>query len=100
MAIVEKIEKDQVSANQAAKGCDVCRESVYRNYPKRKLIHHSDVGLQYFNPLYTDALKREKIEINMTEKYDPYEYSIAEKVDGILKQELDISSKRLTKLEE
>jgi len=36
----------------------------------------------------------------MTEKYDPYEYSIAEKVDGILKQELDISSKRLTKLEE
>jgi len=35
----------------------------------------------------------------MTEKYDPYENFIAERVDEILKQELDISSNRLTKRE-
>lgn len=70
-----------------------------RKYPKRKLIHHSDRGLQYCNPLYTDTLEREKIKISMTEKYDPYENSIAERVNGILKQEFDISNKRLTKQE-
>ena len=35
----------------------------------------------------------------MTEKYDPYENAIAERVNGILKQEFDISDKRLNKEE-
>ena len=70
-----------------------------RTYPKRKLIHHSDRGLQYCNPLYTDTLEKENIKISMTEKYDPYENSIAERVNGILKQEFDISDRRLTKVE-
>ena len=35
----------------------------------------------------------------MTEKYDSYENSIAERVNGILKQEFDISNRRLTKVE-
>ena len=35
----------------------------------------------------------------MTKKYDPYENSIAERVNGILKQEFDISDRRLTKVE-
>lgn len=70
-----------------------------RSYPNRKLIHHSDRGLQYCNPLYTDTLEKEKITISMTEKYDPYENSIAERVNGILKQEFDISNRRLSKQE-
>jgi len=61
------------------------------------LIHHSDRGLQYCNPLYTDTLEKEKIKISMTTKYDPYENSIAERVNGILKDEFDISNSRLTK---
>ena len=70
-----------------------------RIYPNRKLIHHSDRGLQYCNPLYTDELEKERITISMTEKYDPYENSIAERVNGILKQEFDISNSRLNKTE-
>ena len=35
----------------------------------------------------------------MTEKYDPYENSIAERVNGILKQEFGISDSRLSKNE-
>lgn len=65
-----------------------------RKYPRRKLIHHSDRGLQFCNPAYTNILEREKIKISMTEKYDPYENSIAERVNGILKSEFEISNKK------
>jgi len=68
-----------------------------RKYPKRKLIHHSDRGIQYCCPEYTDVLDHHKIKISMTQKYDPYENAIAERINGILKQEFDISSYRTTK---
>lgn len=44
-----------------------------RKHPKRKLIHHSDRGIQYCCPEYTDVLEHHKIKISMTQKYDPYE---------------------------
>ena len=70
-----------------------------RRYPKRKLIHHSDRGIQYCCPEYTEVLTANKIRISMTTKYDPYENAIAERVNGILKQEFDISSPRIKKEE-
>ena len=70
-----------------------------RSYPKRKLIHHSDRGFQYCSPEYTEHLEMNKIKISMTTKYDPYENSIAERVNGILKQEFFISDARMTKSE-
>ena len=70
-----------------------------RKYPNRKLIHHSDRGIQYCCPEYTDVLDKHKIKISMTTKYDPYENSIAERINGILKQEFDISNKRNIKNE-
>jgi transposase InsO family protein len=60
-----------------------------RRYPKRKLIHHSDRGLQYCTPAYTNMLLDNKIRISMTSKYDPYENAVAERVNGILKTEFD-----------
>ena len=68
-----------------------------RKFHKRKLIHHSDRGFQYCNPLYTDLLNHHNIKISMTQKYDPYENSIAERINGILKQEFDISNPRIHK---
>ena len=59
-----------------------------RLYPNRKLIHHSDRGLQYCNPVYTDLLQHHKIKVSMTTKYDPYENAIAERVNGIIKNEM------------
>jgi putative transposase len=61
-----------------------------RRYPDRKLIHHSDRGLQYCNPDYTKILESHKIAISMTTKYDPYENAVAERVNGILKGEYEI----------
>lgn len=51
------------------------------------LMHHSDRGLQYCCNAYTDQLGSNGIAISMTEKGDPYENAIAERVNGILKGE-------------
>ncbi len=57
---------------------------------KGSLIHHSDRGSQYCSREYTKALKAHGILISMTEKYDPYENAIAERVNGILKDEFGL----------
>ncbi len=51
------------------------------------LIHHSDRGLQYCSADYTHLLRKNNIEISMTQNGDPYENPIAERVNGILKYE-------------
>lgn len=55
------------------------------------LIHHSDRGLQYCSNDYQKLLNANNIKTSMTEKYDPYENAIAERINGILKQEFDIA---------
>lgn len=52
------------------------------------LIHHSDRGVQYCCDAYVKLLTDEKIKISMTENGDPLENAIAERVNGVLKQEL------------
>ena len=61
-----------------------------RQYPDRKLIHHSDRGFQYCSDDYIAMLTDNNIQPSMTEVYDPYENAIAERVNGILKDEFDI----------
>jgi transposase InsO family protein len=51
------------------------------------LIHHSDRGIQYAYPSYTNKLRDRHITISMTEHGDPLENAMAERVNGILKQE-------------
>jgi transposase InsO family protein len=55
--------------------------------PLKGLIHHSDRGVQYAYPAYTAVLKKEGILVSMTENSDPLENAVAERVNGILKQE-------------
>ena len=51
------------------------------------LIHHSDRGIQYCSNEYVSILKSKKVRISMTENGDPLENAIAERVNGILKDE-------------
>jgi len=51
------------------------------------LIHHSDRGVQYCSAKYTKLLKRNDIEISMTNPGSPQENAIAERINGILKEE-------------
>lgn len=52
-----------------------------------RLIHHSDRGLQYCSGLYQQVLRIHQITPSMTEGYDCYQNALAERVNGILKQE-------------
>lgn len=61
-----------------------------RQYATEPLIHHSDRGFQYCSNEYQAALLSKKIGCSMTESYDPYQNAVAERVNGILKQEFMI----------
>jgi transposase InsO family protein len=72
-------------------------------YPIPGLIHHSDRGIQYCSKEYTDMLKGHGIGISMTENGDPLENAIAERINGILKDEYlndEISKHRCLEAEE
>ena len=72
----------------SARGCIRALKMALKNNPDRKgLIHHSDRGLQYHSAAYKKVLGS-RIRISMTEKSDPLENAIAERVNGVLKDEL------------
>lgn len=52
-----------------------------------QLIHHSDRGIQYCSHAYVNLLKDYNISISMTENGDPLENAIAERINGIIKEE-------------
>ena len=52
------------------------------------LIHHSDRGVQYASYDYTGILKKNGIKISMTERGDPKDNAVAERINGIIKNEL------------
>lgn len=64
------------------------RMALKANQNIGNLIHHSDRGVQYCCDAYVKLLNEKEIKISMTEKGDPLENAIAERVNGILKQEL------------
>ena len=57
--------------------------------PKKEvdLVHHSDRGVQYCHHKYVKLLQKNKMKISMTENGDPLENAIAERVNGIIKDE-------------
>ena len=57
-----------------------------------ELIHHSDRGLQYCADDYQNTLKKNSIKCSMTNNGDPYENTVAERINGILKQEFMIDT--------
>ncbi|MDH5414526.1 MAG: IS3 family transposase [Flavobacteriaceae bacterium] len=52
-----------------------------------QLIHHSDRGIQYCSSSYVKLLQDYNIQISMTENGDPLENALAERVNGIIKDE-------------
>lgn len=51
------------------------------------LIHHSDRGIQYCSHHYVKLLQDNQIQISMTENGDPLENALAERINGIIKEE-------------
>lgn len=61
------------------------------------VIHHSDRGVQYCCSDYVKVLSKNHFQISMTENSDPRENAIAERVNGILKDEW-LNQMKLTSL--
>ena len=89
-AYSRKIVGFHLSENLSADSCLLALQmALSDNAPAEDtLIHHSDRGAQYCSHLYTGLLSRHKIGISMTQGGDPRDNAIAERVNGILKQEL------------
>lgn len=61
--------------------------SALRAESHLNLIHHSDRGIQYCSHAYVKLLQDYNIEISMTENGDPLENAVAERINGIIKDE-------------
>lgn len=55
--------------------------------PRAGLIHHSDRGFQYGSRGFVALAQRNNITLSMTEEDHVYENALAERVNGILKEE-------------
>jgi len=73
---------------------DICLpalEMALTNVPvqhRPNLTHHSYRGTQYLSSQYCNRLSEEHIKISVTQTGNPYDNAIAERLNGILKQEL------------
>ena len=61
-----------------------------RVYPARALIHHSDRGLQYAAREYVGLLEGQGVALSMTQRGNPTDNAVAERVNGILKGEFGL----------
>ena len=78
-----------LSKDLSARGpLNALKMALINNPNRSELIHHIDRGVQYCCDEYVKLLQDKKIKISMTENGDPLENAIAERVNGILKQEL------------
>lgn len=53
----------------------------------KPMMHHSDRGIQYCCYDYTKYLEKRKVLISMTQSGDPLDNAVAERINGILKNE-------------
>jgi putative transposase len=63
------------------------RMAVKSRKERLPLIHHSDRGLQYCSKQYQQLLQQHRITPSMTDGCDCYQNALAERVNGILKEE-------------
>ena len=78
-----------LSVDLSAKGCIAALKMAMENNPEiNSLTHHSDRGVQYCSADYVGLLQKNNIAISMTQSGDPLENALAERVNGILKDEL------------
>jgi transposase InsO family protein len=80
-----------LSESLSIEGClSALKMGLKANPQRESLIHHSDRGIQYCSHDYVKLLNKHKIAISMTEENHCYENALAERVNGILKDEYSL----------
>ncbi|MBC9813066.1 IS3 family transposase [Crocinitomicaceae bacterium CZZ-1] len=72
---------------EAVESLQALKMALSENLNVENLIHHSDRGSQYCSFKYVKLLQDYKVKISMTETGDPLDNAVAERVNGILKDE-------------
>lgn len=87
-AFSRKIVGYDISNTLELEGClRALKRALGQLPPGQDLVHHSDRGVQYCSYEYVKLLEKNNIRISMTEQNHCYENAIAERVNGILKDE-------------
>jgi putative transposase len=61
-----------------------------RKHNNQNTIHHSDRGIQYCCPDFSEFAKSKQMTLSTTQNSSPYENAVAERINGILKQEFGL----------
>jgi transposase InsO family protein len=97
-ACSRKIVGAHIGDSLEAEGCLLALDQALKELPKGKHpIHHSDRGCQYCCHEYVERLQARGMPISMTEVMHCYENALAERVNGILKQEYELDRTFQTK---
>jgi len=75
---------EEMKASDVVKALNM---SIRQKRYNHAMIHHSDRGLQYCSDEYQQVLLKHQIKPSMTDGYDCYQNALAERVNGILKEE-------------
>ena len=97
-AYSRKIVGAHIGDSLEAVGCLMALDKALGELPKdRHPLHHSDRGCQYCCHEYVGRLQARELPISMTEVMHCYENALAERVNGILKQEYEMDRTFRTK---
>lgn len=87
-AYSRKIMGYQLSSDMSAENVvKALRMAIKNKRLNKPSIHHSDRGLQYCSQIYQKELNKNNIIPSMTDGYDCYQNALAERINGILKNE-------------
>lgn len=89
-AFSRKIVGYDVSDTLELSGCLRALNQAIGKKIRPELTHHSDRGIQYCSHKYIETLEKHKIRISMAEAGNCYENAMAERVNGILKNEFNL----------
>ena len=78
---------DTMEAIQSIAALQMALATLWGVAKPKQLIHHSDRGIQYCSGKYVKLLQDNDVKVSMTESGDPLENALAERVNGIIKEE-------------
>ena len=79
---------DNMKVSLVKQALDMAHKNRIHNH--KNIIHHSDRGIQYCCPDYSEFAQNKGYIFSTTQQYDPYENAVAERINGILKYEFGL----------
>lgn len=79
---------DNMKATLVVQALNMAIKNLKFNH--KNIIHHSDRGIQYCCPEFTEFAVKNNFILSTTQQYDPYENAVAERINGILKYEFGL----------